>query len=241
LFVGACVFVCVFACFCVRLCACAVSECSWDVLVFLCVCLCPVRACAGGRGRVASIRTRQNRKITTNQGKRVCRLPEWFVCRFVLMRRRRKERSSRTESTRGILRVLERSLPYRVQSHRSNAAHGTACLLRFRASPTPSSMHNSHTNTLTLPPTVAPSRPLCARRPTDDGPVVCSRASLGTCAVVQVGGTSVVQINVVRACDGVTRTVHVDVRVRSLEALMRSPACGSSVVRVCCLTKQNSG
>ena len=195
MFVGACVC----ACFCVRLCACAVSECSWDVLVFLCVCLCPVRACAGGWGGVASIRTRQNRKITTNQGKRVCRLPEWFVCRFVLMRRRRKERSSRTESTRGILRGtgVVITVPFSKPPRKRCTWHGVSTLVQSVTHTL--SMHNSHTNTLTLPPTVAPSRPLCARRPTDDGPVVCSRASLGTCAVVQVAGASLVQIDVVRA------------------------------------------
>jgi hypothetical protein len=87
-------------------------------------------------------------------------------------------------------------------------------------------MHNSRTHAHS-PPSDAPSRALC--------PVVCSRASFGTRAFVQVAGASLVQIDVVRACDGGTRTVRVEVdgtgvpcHVLSLANCTR--ACGSSVV-----------
>ena len=137
--------------------------------------------------------------------------PKRVVRRFVLIRRRRKERSvphrvargthGYSWGTHGVLTgihgVLEKSsrgtgevLAYRGQSQRTIRCTGTACLLRFRASPILRAC-TARTSTPTPPPSVAPSRPLC--------PVVCSRASLGTCAVVQVAGASVVQIDVVRA------------------------------------------
>jgi hypothetical protein len=124
-FVGRCL------CFCVRysvlrglcafVCGCV---CSWGAFlrgfgcvewVLVCVFVPGVCVCSRpGRGELQSIKTRKPRNPgftnTTPQDERgsggggACRLPEWFPCRFVLMRRRRKERSSHTESTRGIRR-----------------------------------------------------------------------------------------------------------------------------------------
>ena len=115
-----------------------------------------------------------------------------------------------------------------MQWQRTKRCTGTAYPLRLRASPTlractarahtPTPLHQS------LPPA------LC--------PVVCSGASLGTCAFVQVAGASLVQIDVVRACDGGTRTVHVEVdgtgvlcHVHRLAKCTRAltRACGASV------------
>ena len=97
--------VCVFVCF----------ECVfWGVLVFLCVCLPGACVCwrpwQGGLNQNTA-KPKTGFTNTTNQDKR-CRLPKWFLCRFVLIGLRRKERSSRTESTRGILGGYLRG-PYR--------------------------------------------------------------------------------------------------------------------------------
>jgi len=68
-------------------------------------------------------------------------------------------------------------------------------------------MHNLHTNTLTLPPSaLGQSLP-----PARSALWAARMLRAAHCAVLQVAGASLVQIEVVRAFDGGTRTVRVEV------------------------------
>jgi hypothetical protein len=183
------VFLCASVCLC--------FECvGWDVFVTLW----PVRACAG------------------------CRFPKRVVRRFVLIRRRRKERSVPyrvARGTHGYSRVLtgysrgtREVLPYREYSwgtqgvlersyHTECNATAPNAALAWRGfsgserQPPFEHAQLAHTRALPLRPSLPPAgSALWAARVLRAAPAF----------VVQVAGASLVQIDVVRACDGGTRS-----------------------------------